>query len=296
MVGNSQSVSTTFERRAKRSPLARALTPAESDVVTATSSASALTRPANAARADSCRSTQYSHGAPYSSQSARYCSYDARTASERAPCEQELMYTRCSKIGKRFRQRAGTSVMASVVTFPILGADCGRIVTLPRHRGSDPALSDAARAVDEASHFRDTEGQTLRFRTRPALWTKSRKGRGLTPAFRSAPQIRFAQVLVLEQLAGAALEDQPDRREDIAAVGDRQRHVRVLLHDQHGDPRLVDLLDDLEAPLDEDRREPHRRLVHEQKLRLRHQRAAHRDHLLLAARESPGQLAPPLVQ
>src|SRR4051812_8377524 len=174
MVGNSQSVSTTFERRAKRSPLARALTPAESDVVTATSSASALTRPANAARADSCRSTQYSHGAPYSSQSARYCSYDARTASERAPCEQELMYTRCSKIGKRFRQRAGTSVMASVVTFPILGADCGRIVTLPRHRGSDPALSDAARAVDEASHFRDAEGQTLRFRTRPALWTKSR--------------------------------------------------------------------------------------------------------------------------
>src|SRR4051812_25169384 len=185
MVGNSQSVSTTFERRAKRSPLARALTPAESDVVTATSSASALTRPANAARADSCRSTQYSHGAPYSSQSARYCSYDARTASERAPCEQELMYTRCSKIGKRFRQRAGTSVMASVVTFPILGADCGRIVTLPRHRGSDPALSDAARALDEASHFRDTEGQTLPFRTRPALWTK--RHTSATPRVRPCP-------------------------------------------------------------------------------------------------------------
>jgi len=26
--------------------------------------------------------------------------------------------------------------------------------------------------VDASSHFLDTEGQTLRFRTRPALWTK----------------------------------------------------------------------------------------------------------------------------
>jgi hypothetical protein len=53
IVGNSQSVNTTFERRAKRRPLASALTPAESEVVTATSSGSALTSPANAVRAAS---------------------------------------------------------------------------------------------------------------------------------------------------------------------------------------------------------------------------------------------------
>src|SRR5215831_13774849 len=87
IVGNSQSVSTTFERRVKRSPLASALTPADSEVVTAISSGPALTRLPKEARAASCRSTQYSHGAPYSSQSARYCSYDARTASDSAPCE-----------------------------------------------------------------------------------------------------------------------------------------------------------------------------------------------------------------
>src|SRR5689334_18249929 len=148
MVGNSQSVSTTFDRRAKRRPLASALTPAEREVVTATSSSSAFTSPAKAARADSWRSTQYSHGAPYSSQSARYCSYEARTASERAPCEHELMYTRCSKIGNRCRHRAGSSVVATALTFRLY-----------------------EQTVDLSSHFRDTKGQTLRFRTRPRLWT-----------------------------------------------------------------------------------------------------------------------------
>jgi hypothetical protein len=72
MVGNSESVITIVERGpAYRRPLASAATPAESDVVTATSSGSALTRRAKTARAASPRSTQYSHGAPFSSQSSR---------------------------------------------------------------------------------------------------------------------------------------------------------------------------------------------------------------------------------
>ena len=91
IVGNSQSVSTTFDRCAKRSPLASEDTAAESEVVTATSSGSACTSRANAARAVSPRSTQYSHGAPFSSQSRRYASYEARTESDSAPCEHELM-------------------------------------------------------------------------------------------------------------------------------------------------------------------------------------------------------------
>ena len=86
MVGNSQSVSTTLCRGpAKRRPLASEATPAESEVVTAISSGAALISFAKAARAASVRSTQYSHGAPYSSQSRRYCSYESRTTSESAP-------------------------------------------------------------------------------------------------------------------------------------------------------------------------------------------------------------------
>ena len=58
--------------------------------MTATSSGSAPTSRANAARAASSRSTQYSHGAPCSSQSRRYAAYESRTASDNAPWEQEL--------------------------------------------------------------------------------------------------------------------------------------------------------------------------------------------------------------
>ena len=98
-----------------------------------------------------------------------------------------------------------------------------------------------------------------------------------------------------DQVGGLPLEHDPAGREHVAAVGDRERDVRVLLDDEHGDALVVHLLDDLEALLDEDRSEPHRRLVHQQQLRVRHQRAAHRDHLLLAARERSGQLLAPLV-
>src|SRR6188472_3611405 len=128
--------------------------------------------------------------------------------------------------------------------------------------------------------------------------TRLAQGRCLTPGFaRSQPslartglaaEVRLAEILVLE--------DDATGREDVATVGDRERDVRVLLDDQHRDARLVDLLDDLEAPLDEHRREAHRRLVHEQQLWLRHQRATHRNHLLLAAGKRPGELRAPLVE
>src|SRR5437588_600981 len=111
-----------------------------------------------------------------------------------------------------------------------------------------------------------------------------------------AAQVGLPEVLVREEGGSLVRQHDSARLEDVAAVGDRERHVRVLLDDQHRDTRLVHLPDDLEVPLDEDRREPHRGLVHEQELRLRHECPAHRDHLLLAAGERPGELPPPLLQ
>ena len=61
-------------------------------------------------------------------------------------------------------------------------------------------------------------------------------------------------------------------------------------------PDCVDLLDDLEVLLDERGRQAHRRLVHQQQPRPRHQRPADRDHLLLTARQRAGELAAPLEQ
>ena len=55
-------------------------------------------------------------------------------------------------------------------------------------------------------------------------------------------------------------------------------------------PCSLIVLDDVEDLLDEDRRQAHRRLVEEEDLGLGHQRAADREHLLLAARQRPGLL------
>jgi len=52
---------------------------------------------------------------------------------------------------------------------------------------------------------------------------------------------------------------------------------------------LIDLLDDGEHFLDQQRRQPHRRFVHQDHLGTRHQRAADRQHLLLAAGEVAGE-------
>src|SRR5438132_13901907 len=78
-------------------------------------------------------------------------------------------------------------------------------------------------------------------------------GWGTLPREPSAPEIRLPQAFVLAQVRGLALEDEAPGREHVAAVCDRERDVRVLLDDEHGDARLVDLLDDLEGALDEDR-------------------------------------------
>ena len=75
--------------------------------------------------------------------------------------------------------------------------------------------------------------------------------------------------------------------EDVAVVGDLERHRRVLLDQEDGRPLLVDVDDHLEDALDEHRREPHRRLVEKQQARPGEQGAADCAHLLLAARERP---------
>ena len=82
----------------------------------------------------------------------------------------------------------------------------------------------------------------------------------------------------------------------VGAMGDRQRHRGVLLDHQDGGALSVDGLDDVEHLLDQHRREAHRRLVHQQQPRPRHQRAPDREHLLLAARQRAAVLVGPLLE
>ncbi len=58
----------------------------------------------------------------------------------------------------------------------------------------------------------------------------------------------------------------------------------------------VDLLNDGKDLIHQKGRQPHRRLIQQQELRLRHQPAPHRQHLLLPAGERPAVLAQPLLQ
>src|SRR5436309_2012679 len=97
--------------------------------------------------------------------------------------------------------------------------------------------------------------------------------------------------------AGITLPDDPGVFEHIDAVGMRQRECDVLLAEQHGDRGgLPQLLQRLGQELEDDGRKSQGRFVEDQDLRLHHQRAADRQHLLFAAGECLRQLALPLFQ
>src|SRR5229473_1861758 len=77
----------------------------------------------------------------------------------------------------------------------------------------------------------------------------------------------------------------------IATIGDGERLVKILLGHQHSQPLLfLQLLDLRDGALDHQWREPDRRFVDQQDPGLAHQRAAQRQHLLLAAAHAAGQL------
>ena len=85
------------------------------------------------------------------------------------------------------------------------------------------------------------------------------------------------------QAGGAALADNPTVLDEIAAVGNGQALVRVLLHQQHADAEASDAGERLEQLLADQRRQAERRLVEQKQTRMRHQRPADAHHLLLAA-------------
>ena len=83
--------------------------------------------------------------------------------------------------------------------------------------------------------------------------------------------------------------------EHVTPVGDRERHVCVLLDHEHGYPGFVDLLDDLEVLGDQNRRQSHRGLIHQQNLRLRHEGPPHGHHLLFTTGQGPRLLGESLL-
>jgi len=109
-------------------------------------------------------------------------------------------------------------------------------------------------------------------------------------------EVAVAHLVALAQLRRRAFEGDLADLEHDGAVGDRERHRRVLLDEHDRDPLAVDLGDHLAQLLDDAWRQPERGLVEQQHARVRHQCAADREHLLLAARQQSGALGVALAQ
>src|SRR6267378_3932111 len=129
---------------------------------------------------------------------------------------------------------------------------------------------------------------------RPMTAPKAPRGRSLS---RGAKVVVLHERVLLELGDRSAFEHDLAVHDDVAAVGDADRLVEILLGHQHCEPVAFLQLPDLgDGMRDQDRREPHRGLVHQQEPGRGHQRAADRQHLLLAAGERAGELAPALRQ
>src|SRR5712671_326114 len=99
----------------------------------------------------------------------------------------------------------------------------------------------------------------------------------------SHPEIAVLDVRRGSELGGAAAPHHLAALDHVMAVGDADQRLDVLVDDQD---RLAGGLERREALPDlgtDERREPLGRLVEDQEARISHQRAADRQHLLLAA-------------
>ena len=92
----------------------------------------------------------------------------------------------------------------------------------------------------------------------------------------------------LQKIARRAGQDDAARLQHVAMVRDLSARCAFCSTMKIVTPSPVDRLDQLQHAIDEERRQAHGRLVHDDDARAAHQRARHRDHLLLAAGQRAG--------
>src|SRR5260370_23514327 len=113
---------------------------------------------------------------------------------------------------------------------------------------------------------------------------------------RADAEIALGDLRLAEKTLAPAVHDDAPHLDDIGAIGDGEAHPGVLLGKQDGLSLRAQPLDQREDLRDERRREPERRLVEDEELRLDHQGAGNRQHLLLTAGEIAGDLVEPAGQ
>src|SRR5207248_6722376 len=112
----------------------------------------------------------------------------------------------------------------------------------------------------------------------------------------SDSQVRFADRVAGQELGGAGGGADAAGLQHVRAVDDAEHLLDVLLDDQHREAAGPQALHQLEDLLDDYGGKARRGLVQQEELRLGHEGAADRAHLLLAAGHAAGQLLPAFGQ
>src|SRR5437867_1656089 len=119
---------------------------------------------------------------------------------------------------------------------------------------------------------------------------RTRRGRS------SETEIRLLHVGARPQALPRPLEHDPPVLEHVASVREPERARHVLLDEHDRRAVAIDTLQSVEDELHRHRRQPEARLVQQEEPRAGHEPAPDRAHLLLAARQRPGQLPLALAQ
>src|SRR5438445_4855317 len=100
-------------------------------------------------------------------------------------------------------------------------------------------------------------------------------------------QVRRHDLAVVAQPPARSFEDDGTVVDDVDPVGELQRHLGVLLDEQHADALALQLADGVHHRVHDHRGEALRGLVEEQELRAGHEGAGDGEHFLLAAGKQP---------
>src|SRR2546428_2945445 len=165
--------------------------------------------------------------------------------------------------------------------------------------GADVAAGGVVADPQAVTRSATSNGTTCatRGRDRSCIIASCRFKESLLLAFAALmPEIRASHLLPLPEPRAPIAHDHASGLKDVRMVGDVERHVRVLLDEEHGSPGGADLADHAEDLLHQHRCETKGRLVEHQESWPGPEGTSDRQHLLLTAAQGPGALPQPLAQ
>src|SRR6056297_639905 len=158
----------------------------------------------------------------------------------------------------------------------------GNSTAMTRQPGLFRANRRAADSADLTS-----PGRTIRFAPSPEIhnltcppWMVTKCGRGAGPVS-SCSKIGLLDARILEQGRSLVFKHDPAGLDEVTTVGQPQRQVHALLDKQDRDAVFIEAAYCIGKLIDKDRGEAKRRFVQHQALRVRHDAAGDRQHLLL---------------